>query len=152
MAWNRSRVEYAEFRRDPPCPDCSAVQVFDELQWWVNIGGPDDTPYQDKHFRLEIKFPIDYPASPPEVKFVTKIYHPNIEIPENGGRVDLDILRDKWSAGLTVKIVLERILLLMKSPNVGSNPDDEFNPEAAEMYKTDRSRFDELARECGMDP
>ena len=36
----------------------------------VNLGGL---------FRLELFLPADYPMGPPKVRFLTKIYHPNID-------------------------------------------------------------------------
>lgn len=35
-------------------------------------------PYNLKAFRLRIDFPRDYPLKPPTLKFITKIYHPNV--------------------------------------------------------------------------
>lgn len=32
----------------------------------------------DGVFRLELFLPEEYPMSPPKVRFLTKIYHPNI--------------------------------------------------------------------------
>ncbi|KAI8867485.1 hypothetical protein GQ42DRAFT_126667, partial [Ramicandelaber brevisporus] len=54
--------------------------------WLFLIGtgviGPDDTPYAGGHFDLDITIPETYPNEPPHVKFVTPIYHMNID--ENG--------------------------------------------------------------------
>ena len=36
------------------------------------------TDYVDGIFRLELFLPEEYPMAPPKVRFLTKIYHPNI--------------------------------------------------------------------------
>lgn len=37
-----------------------------------------DTPYQEGVFQLAINVPEQYPLVPPQVRFVTKIFHPNV--------------------------------------------------------------------------
>ena len=54
-------------------------------------------------FRLEIMFPTDYPFKPPKIRFLTKVYHPNVD---GVGRICLDILKDKWSPALQIRTVL----------------------------------------------
>lgn len=39
--------------------------------------GPDDTPFEFGVFRAILKFPPNYPQSPPSMRFTTPIFHPN---------------------------------------------------------------------------
>ena len=55
------------------------------------IAGPPDTPYEGARFQLEIKIPETYPFNPPKVRFVTKIWHPNVS--SVTGAICLDILK-----------------------------------------------------------
>ena len=52
--------------------------------------------------------------APPKVRFLTKIYHPNID---RLGRICLDILKDKWSPALQIRTVLLSIQALLSAPN-----------------------------------
>lgn len=54
-------------------------------------------------YKLSIDFPSDYPFKAPTIKFTTPCYHPNIG---TDGSICLDILKDKWSAGYSVKTIL----------------------------------------------
>ncbi|KAL8274748.1 hypothetical protein Esti_001297 [Eimeria stiedai] len=141
--------ELNDLSKDPPT-NCSAGPVGDDLfHWQATIMGPEDRqggpyfyviPYSGGVFFLNIHFPSDYPFKPPKVNFTTKIYHPNI----NGqGAICLDILKDQWSPALTISKVLLSISSLLTDPN----PDDPLVPEIAHIYKTDRARYDQTARE-----
>ncbi|KAM9849778.1 ubiquitin-conjugating enzyme E2 D2 isoform 1-T1 [Aulostomus maculatus] len=166
MALKRIHKELNDLARDPPA-QCSAGPVGDDMfHWQATIMGPNDSPYQSGVFFLTIHFPTDYPFKPPKVSrtpckstlrslspsscsflffcsqvaFTTRIYHPNIN---SNGSICLDILRSQWSPALTISKVLLSICSLLCDPN----PDDPLVPEIARIYKTDREKYNKIARE-----
>jgi ubiquitin-conjugating enzyme (huntingtin interacting protein 2) len=42
------------------------------------IPGPSGTPYEGGVFEIDIVIPKQYPFEPPKMKYMTKIWHPNI--------------------------------------------------------------------------
>ena len=70
--------------------------------------------------------------APPKVRFLTKIYHPNID---RLGRICLDILKDKWSPALQIRTVLLSIQALLSAPN----PDDPLANDVADHWKSDEA-------------
>uniref|UniRef100_A0A3P9PW68 UBC core domain-containing protein n=1 Tax=Poecilia reticulata TaxID=8081 RepID=A0A3P9PW68_POERE len=54
------------------------VDEADLYNWEVAIFGPPNTHYEGGYFKARIKFPTDYPYSPPAFRFLTKMWHPNI--------------------------------------------------------------------------
>lgn len=105
----------------------------------VVIMGPEESPYATGRFKLELFLPEDYPMAPPKVRFLTRIYHPNID---RLGRICLDILKDKWSPALQIRTVLLSIQALLSAPN----PDDPLNNEAADLWKTQENVAMQTAR------
>ena len=96
------------------------------------IRGPQDSPFEGGVFELELFLPEEYPMAPPKVRFLTKIYHPNID---TLGRICLDILKDKWSPALQIRTVLLSIQALLSAPN----PDDPLAEKIAKEWKEDEA-------------
>ena len=141
MALKRINKELQDFMKDKE-QICTAgpVNEGDLFTWTATLLGPADSPYQGGVFMLNITFPSDYPFKAPKISFHTKIYHPNIN-PQ--GAICLDILKDQWSPALTLSKVLLSISSLLTDPN----PDDPFVPEIAQLYKSDRAKYEQTARE-----
>lgn len=104
------------------------------------ITGPENTPYENAYFNLLIKLPENYPFKPPKIKFITKIFHPNISY---SGEICLDLLKDAWSCAFTISSVLLSIRLLLSDPN----PDDPLSLDVANLYKNNNKEYLKIARE-----
>jgi ubiquitin-conjugating enzyme E2 N len=116
-----------------PATGISAQPQEDNLRYFsVMILGPKDSPYEDGVFELELFLPEEYPMAAPKVRFLTKIYHPNID---SLGRICLDILKDKWSPALQIRTVLISIQALLSAPN----PDDPLSEKVAAAWKEDEA-------------
>lgn len=140
MALKRIQRELQDLGRDPPA-NCSAGPVGDDLfHWQATIMGPDESPYSGGVFLLDILFPKNYPFSPPQVRFQTRINHKHIRSDRS---ICLDILWDRWSPALTISKVLLSICSLLTDPN----PDDPLVPEIAQLLKSNTVQHDSTARE-----
>jgi len=67
---------------------------------------PTDTPFEDGTFKLTLTFQEDYPNKPPAVRFVSKMFHPNVYA---DGQLCLDILQNRWSPTYDVAAILTSI-------------------------------------------
>jgi ubiquitin-conjugating enzyme E2 D/E len=127
--------ELEQLQLNPP-ENCSAGPITKDniMHWKAMIVGPADTPYAGGIFYLDVIFPVDYPFKPPEIKFITKIYHPNIS---DSGRICLDILKGQWSPALTISKTLLSLCSLLSDPN----PDDPLMASIAIQYKENKKAF-----------
>ncbi|CAB4381644.1 unnamed protein product [Rhizophagus irregularis] len=112
----------------------------DLFHWQATIMGPSDSPYSGGIFFLDIKFPSDYPFRPPKVRFITRIYHPNINY---NGSIYLDILTDEWSPIFFISSVLLLICSLLTYPI----PANSLDPDITNLFKNNRNRYEATARE-----
>lgn len=114
---------------------------MDELR--AQIVGGTDTPFEGGLFTLEIKVPERYPFEPPQIHFLTPIYHPNID---NAGRICHDALKlppkGAWRPSLNIPTVLTSIQLLMAEPN----PDDPLMADISHEFKYNKQLYLEKAK------
>ncbi|KAH8256710.1 hypothetical protein KR038_011049 [Drosophila bunnanda] len=136
LALNRLRRELTKITQNPP-EGCEVRTTDNLFQWLALIKGPDNTPYQGGIFRILFAFPITYPFSPPYVKFVNKIFHPNVST--DGEVCELD---DIWTPVQTVECILKSLIMLLLIPI----PEEPMNPTAANMYMNNREQYDHNAR------
>jgi ubiquitin-conjugating enzyme E2 Z len=91
------------------------------------IKGPSDTPYDGCLLMFSVKFPSDYPFSPPKVLFLTSDgktrFHPNLYVE---GKVCLSILGTfsgpSWSGTQSLSSVLMSILALLDNNPLAHEP------------------------------
>ncbi len=125
---------------DPPAGISAAPQSDNIMTWTAFIIGPEDTPFEDGTFRLELKFDESYPNNPPQVRFLSRMYHPNVYA---NGTICLDILHNRWSPTYDVAAILTSIQSLLHDPN----PSSPANPDAARNYSTNKQEYNRLVRD-----
>lgn len=111
----------------------SGISAFPEgddvFLWRGSLEGATGTVYEGLKYRLSLQFPSKYPFSAPTVKFVTPIFHPNVD---GHGNICLDILKESWSALYDVRTILLSLQSLLGEPN-NESP---LNPTAARLWDT----------------
>jgi ubiquitin-conjugating enzyme E2 S len=90
--------------------------------------GPADTPYVGKYFLLRFTFGPDFPTTPPTANFLTKVYHPNVEI--SNGAICVNTLKRDWKPTHTIKHCLAVIRCLLLEPF----PESSLNEEAGKLF------------------
>lgn len=110
---NRLRTESRSLHLDP-LEGIWAVPL-DRLRyhWQACIEGPAGSPYEGGKFYLYMQVPYTYPMTPPVVRFITKIFHPNVS---RHGDIGIDSIQHNWSLALTVGKVLISIQSLLTDP------------------------------------
>ena len=114
--------------------------------WKVSMIPPKDTSYRDGIFFLNIHFPDDYPNKPPEVYFITPIYHLNVN-PKVGdgfhklGNVCISTL-NWWNPIYKMREVLLNIYLLFYC----HNPDSAYGIDRPKEYNEDTAKYFEKAK------
>lgn len=140
-AEKRIKRELIELSKTPVSHCSAGPESDDDLFHWVaTVMGPEQSPYEGGVFNLSIDFGKNYPFKPPKIRFMTKIYHPNIS---KHGDICLDILKTQWSPALTISKVLLSICSLLTDPN----PDDPLVPSIADIYRKNKIQYEMIARE-----
>eukprot|EP00898_Chlorokybus_atmophyticus_P002301 jgi/Chlat1/3071/Chrsp21S08795 len=143
----RVQKELAELSRDASSSGVGVSDVSSLTDMTAYIAGPRDTPYETGHFKIAIQLPAAYPFEPPKMRFISKVWHPNIS--SANGAICLDILKDAWSPALTLRAALLSLQALLSAPQ----PDDPQDAVVARQYLDDRETFENTASiaEMGFD-
>ena len=122
--------------------------------WELMIVGPPDTLYEGGFFQAKLEFPSDFPNMPPEMKFKSEMWHPNV-FPD--GKVCISILHppgtdkfnedetadERWRPILGVESIIISVISMLSDPN-------DFSPaniDAAVMWRNDKAAFKKRVRE-----
>jgi len=125
-----------------PVPGCTLFPfISDIFRWNVEIRGPHGSPFEGGSYTLLVTFPWSYPISPPRVRFVTRIFHPNID--QAGVIYFLSIFSSQWAPGISMAQVLQSIIALLSDPN----PSYLVNYEATMMLRHDPDNYNRMVRD-----
>lgn len=106
--------DFKHLSSDPPAGISGAPCPENIMVWNAVIFGPADTPFEDGTFKLVLTFEESYPNKPPHVKFLSRMFHPNVY---GTGELCLDILQNRWSPTYDVSAILTSIQSLLHDPN-----------------------------------
>ena len=104
------------------------------------ITEPKDTPCQNGIFCLGIKLPNEYPFDGPRIKFLTKIWHPNVNM--TTGVICFNNLEKQWASAMT----LEKALITIQSLLSECELDETQEPTVARQLVNDFDLFERTAR------
>mmetsp|Transcript_17940 Transcript_17940/g.54877 ORF Transcript_17940/g.54877 Transcript_17940/m.54877 type:complete len:129 (-) Transcript_17940:112-498(-) len=119
------------------------------------IVGAANTFYEEGMFRATLEFPPDFPNSPPVMRFLSEMWHPNVY---EDGRVCISILHppgedamnagesaeERWRPVLGVEQIIVSVLSMLGEPN----PDSPANVDAAVQFREDLQGFKKKVRRC----
>ncbi|PYI06151.1 hypothetical protein BO78DRAFT_397563 [Aspergillus sclerotiicarbonarius CBS 121057] len=124
------------------------------LHWTIGliVLNPDSL-YYGGYFKAIMKFPSNYPYSPPEFRFVRPLFHPNIY---KDGKLCISILHapgedemsgelasERWSPAQRVESVLISILSLLDDAEISSPA----NVDASVMLRKDPDQYNSIVQQ-----
>ena len=143
MTKARLSRELSRLSTDPP-PGIAAYipNPSDMTTIRAQITGPEDSPFEKGVFLLLVNISGRYPFEPPRCRFLTPVYHPNID---SGGRICLDTLKSPPGGSWSPAVSLPSLLLSIRSLLASPNPDDGLVPEISDLYKRNPKKWEKEA-------
>ena len=125
------------------------VNNNDIYHWIITMTGPKGSPYEGGLFKIKADFPEDYPNHGPELKFINRIYHLNVNFTNDPGHICINSINSWRLTGkvkdqpfYTMKQALFDIFSLFYKQGVESA----YDQNMANLYKNHRDQFDQEAR------
>ena len=132
-----------------------SVGLIDDniYKWSVIFTGPQDTIFEGGFYKAVLTFPQDFPQNPPEMKFITEMWHPNIY---KDGKVCISILHspgvdrfneqekaeERWRPSLGVEQIILSVISMLNDPNC----DSPANIDASVMFKNHPEEYKKKVR------
>ena len=126
------------------------------FKWDVWLLGPKDTAYETGIFRAQLNFTDEFPMKPPEMKFVSEFWHPNVY---SNGTVCISILHppgtDEMNSSETAQMrwtpvqSLEKVLLSVISMIADPDPTESGAPanvDALVEWRKNRDAYTKRVR------
>ncbi|EGD72467.1 ubiquitin-conjugating enzyme [Salpingoeca rosetta] len=122
--------EMRQLQKEPI--DGAIIDVDEDniFSWKIALFGPPDTPYAGGYFKARLDFPDTYPFNPPNMRFTSRIWHPNV-FPN--GNICISILHspgtdhlsgerpeERWNPTQTVRTILLSVISILNEPNTSS--------------------------------
>ena len=146
--------QYQDLLKNPVDGFSAGIDENNLYKWHATLMGPQDTLYEGGVFKVVITFPKNYPNNPPEFKFVSQIYHPNIH---HDGKVCISILHppgddiygyetavERWRPIHNVQSIVLSIISLLSDPNDESPA----NIDAAKVWREDKTQYKKNVYKC----
>ena len=118
-------------------------------EWTFVIFGPNDSVYKDGVYNGKLIIPKEYPHRPPEVKFISKLFHPNVY---DDGKLCMSILHEgediygyehiseRWNPSHSVNSILMSFTSILTEPNF----DSPANIDISNLWKNDFNEYKKI--------
>jgi ubiquitin-conjugating enzyme E2 D/E len=132
----RLRKEFNSWATEGPKYSKVLMYEDDIYHWIMTLQGPEQSPFANGQFIIDVQFPTQYPMKPPDVHFRTPVYHPNVSM-KDGGAVCADVVARDWSPVLRSTTIAERLYEMLSRPHIDAPLDEEI----AELYTMNQSKY-----------
>lgn len=137
----RLRLEVYAMADSPSMPSLRILRGHSNapVEAIITFEAPPQSFYATGIFQLHIAYPHSYPNKPMEIRFLTKVYHPNID---RTGKICLNLLETRQRSLLNTRTAVMAIYVILSDPPI----DDPLVPEIAAMYIHDREEYKRCAQ------
>lgn len=127
--------------KDAPVDGIALLPSSELSEVWLELDGPEGTPFSEGRFVVTLHFEEQYPEVPPRGSFRTPIFHPNVA--PLTGEICVNALKRDWVASMGLRHILMVIRCLLVEPN----PESALHEEAGRLILEDYQAY---ARQAAM--
>ncbi|CAF0964205.1 unnamed protein product [Adineta ricciae] len=138
----RFRVKKSPFDDDDDECDTKEASAVDKTYKLTGCIYPNSDIYKEAAYEIELGLHKTYPLEPPEVRFLTPFYHPNVG---GDGKFCHEVLKKtvEWKSNTTLIDVVKAVVDRIDKPDV----DQSIVFEVGKEYVDNRAEFDRKAAE-----